>query len=352
MTAVTDSLRDDARAPGRTPVRVAVIGCGAIAELGHLPGAALAPDIEVTVLIDRDEARARALAETFGIAHVETDIARAADHADAAIVALPPHLHRPAAETLFAAGLHVLMEKPLATSLADCDAMIAAGDKAGRVLAVAMMRRFARSARYLKALIAAEMLGPIRRYHAASGAADAWPSRSPFTFDAAQAGGGALISNGCHDLDLMLWLLGPIDTIDFRSDSNARMEGNCVLECRMQSGAEAIIEVSRTCTLSNTIRIEGERGAVTAPLMGETVTLLPLGGSADLLPDVAPPPLQYAETMAAQLADFAAAVRGEKAPIADGRGGREIIALVGQCYDQARPLIFPWDAPVRMAVRS
>ncbi len=48
-----------------TPVRIAMVGCGAIAELGHLPGAAVAPDVEVTVLIDRDEARARAMAETF-----------------------------------------------------------------------------------------------------------------------------------------------------------------------------------------------------------------------------------------------------------------------------------------------
>jgi len=329
-----------------------MVGCGAIAELGHLPGAAVAPDVEVTVLIDRDEARARAMADRFGIAHVETDIARAADHAEAAIVALPPHLHRPAAETLFAAGLHVLMEKPLATSVADSDAMIAAAAKADRVLAVAMMRRFARSARYLKALIASDMLGPIRRYHAASGAADAWPSRSPFTFDAAQAGGGALISNGCHDVDLMLWLLGPIDTLAFRSDSDARMEGNCVLECRMRSGAEAIIEVSRTCTLSNEIRIEGERGVVIAPLMGEAITLLPHGASADLLPDVAPPPLQYAETMAAQLADFAAAIRGEKAPVADGRAGREMIALVERCYAEAKPLAFPWDVPVKIAVSA
>jgi len=329
-----------------------MVGCGAIAELGHLPGAAVAPDVEVTVLIDRDEARARAMADRFGIAHVETDIARAADHAEAAIVALPPHLHRPAAETLFAAGLHVLMEKPLATSVADSDAMIAAAAKADRVLAVAMMRRFARSARYLKALIASDMLGPIRRYHAASGAADAWPSRSPFTFDAAQAGGGALISNGCHDVDLMLWLLGPIDTLAFRSDSDARMEGNCVLECRMRSGAEAIIEVSRTCTLSNEIRIEGERGVVIAPLMGEAITLLPHGASADLLPDVAPPPLQYAETMAAQLADFAAAVRGERAPIADGGTGRDMIALVERCYAEAKPLAFPWDVPVKIAVSA
>ncbi|MDB5674966.1 MAG: oxidoreductase [Sphingomonas bacterium] len=332
-----------------TPVRVAMVGCGAIAELGHLPGAAVAPDVEVTVLIDRDEARARALAETFGIAHVETDFARAGDYAEAAIVALPPHLHRPAAETLFAAGLHVLMEKPLATSVADSDAMIAAAAKADRVLAVAMMRRFARSARYLKALIDSGMLGTIKSYHAASGAADAWPSRSPFTFDAAQAGGGALISNGCHDVDLMLWLLGPIDTLDFRSDSDARMEGNCVLACRLHSGTEALIEISRTCSLSNTIRIEGERGVVIAPLMGEAITVLPLGASADLLPDVPPPPLDYAATMAAQLADFVAAVRGERAPIADGRTGRNMIALVERCYAEAKPLSFAWDVPVTVA---
>jgi predicted dehydrogenase len=289
------------------------------------------------------------MAEAFGIAHVETDIARAADHAEAAIVALPPHLHRPAAETLFAAGLHVLMEKPLATSVADSDAMIAAAAKADRVLAVAMMRRFARSAQYLKTLIDSGMLGKIKHYHAASGAADAWPSRSPFTFDAAQAGGGALISNGCHDVDLMLWLLGPIETLDFRSDSDARMEGNCVLECRLQSGTEALIEISRTCTLSNAIHIEGERGTVIAPLMGEAITLLPLGAGRELLPDVPPPPLQFDQTMARQMADFVAAVRGEKAPIADGEAGRDMIALVERCYAEARPLSFAWDVPVTVA---
>jgi predicted dehydrogenase len=326
-----------------------MVGCGAIAELGHLPGAAVSPDVDVTVLIDRDEARARAMAEAFGIAHVETDIARAADHAEAAIVALPPHLHLMSAEILFGAGLHVLMEKPLATTVADSDAMIAAAAKADRVLAVAMMRRFARSALYLKTLIDSGMLGQIRRYHAASGAADAWPSRSPFTFDAEQAGGGALISNGCHDVDLMLWLLGPIDTFDFRSDSAARMEGNCVLEARLASGTEALIEVSRTCTLSNAIRIEGERGTVIAPLMGEAITLLPQGASRDLLPDAAPPPLQFPETMARQLADFVAAIRGEKAPVADGRAGRDMIALVEQCYARATPLSFAWDVPVAVA---
>jgi predicted dehydrogenase len=330
-----------------TPVRLAIVGCGAIAELGHLPGAMRCRDVEITVLVDRDESRAWALAQRFAIARVETDYSRLAGLADAACVALPPHLHRHSAETLLGSGLHVLMEKPLATNVADCDAMVAAATANNRTLAVAMMRRFARSSRYLKALVESGMLGRIERYTARSGAADAWPSRSPFTFSAAQSGGGALISNGCHDVDLMQWLLGPIERLEFFSDSGARMEGNCLLECQMVSGAAATIEVSRTRTLANTIFIEGERGSVEAPVMGEEVTILPAGGGRDLLNLPVKPPLDYPGVMASQLSDFAAAVRGARSPLVDGTAGRDMLALVERCYSIARPMELTWDLPVR-----
>ena len=328
------------------PVRVAIVGCGAIAQLGHLPGALASDAVTVTTLIDRDEDRARTLARRFGVPHVATRIAVAADYAEAAVVALPPQLHREAAETLLGSGVHVLMEKPLATSLADCDAMLAAAKSADRVLAVAMMRRFAPSARYLKAAVGSGMLGKIRSYTARSGAADAWPSFSPFTFDVAQAGGGALISNGCHDLDLMFWLLGPYAGFAFHSDSSARMESNCIIEGELTCGAQATIEISRSRTLSNTIRIEGELATIEAPLMGETVRVLPAGADPVDFPELAAPPLDFAAVMAAQLADFADAVRGVRPPLADGMVGREMIAFVAQCYDRAAPMVLPWDCPV------
>ena len=334
--------------PAFEPVRIAIVGCGAIAQLGHLPGALASDAVTVTTLIDRDEDRARTLAQQFGIPHVATEIAAAAHYAEAAIVALPPHLHRMAAETLLGGGVHVLMEKPLATNLADCDAMLAAAKAADRVLAVAMMRRFAPSARYLKAAVESGMLGKVRRYVARSGAADAWPSVSPFTFDAAQAGGGALISNGCHDLDLLFWLLGPYANFEFHSDSATRMESNCVVDGTLASGAQATIEVSRSRTLANTIRIEGELATIEAPLMGETVRVLPAGATPDDFTQAEGPPLDFAGVMAAQLADFAAAVRGVRPPLADGTVGREMIAFVGQCYDRAAPIDLPWDCPIRL----
>ena len=328
------------------PLRIAIVGCGAIAELGHLPGALVCPEVRVTTLIDRDEDRARRLAAQFGVPHVAIEIAAAADHAEAAVVALPPHLHRSAADTLFAAGLHVLMEKPLATTVADCDAMVAAARAADRVLAVAMMRRFARSARMLKAVIASGMLGRIDRYIARSGAADAWPSRSPFGFSAAQSGGGALVSNGSHDLDLMQWLMGPLAHFEFFSDSSARMEGNCLLEGELAGGGRATVEISRTRTLANTIRIEGEFASVEAPLMGETVEIVPVGFDPEAIARGAPPPLDYPQVMADQLADFAAAARGLRPPLISGEAGREMIALVEACYSARHPLVLPWDLPV------
>ena len=325
---------------------IAIVGCGAIAELGHLPGALVCPEVRVTTLIDRDEDRARRLAAQFGVPHVATEVAAAAEYAVAAVVALPPHLHRSAAETLFAAGLHVLMEKPLATTVADCEAMVAAARAADRVLAVAMMRRFARSARMLKAVIASGMLGRIHRYVARSGAADAWPSRSPFTFSAEQSGGGALVSNGCHDLDFMQWLMGPLVRFEFRSDSPARMEGNCLLEGELSGECRATIEISRTRTLANTIRIEGEFASVEAPTMGETVEIVPAGLGRAAMAQVVPPPLDYPQVMADQLADFAAAVRGLRPALVPGEAGRDMIALVEACYSARQPLVLSWDLPV------
>ncbi|MFM5931007.1 MAG: Gfo/Idh/MocA family protein [Novosphingobium sp.] len=330
------------------PVSIAIIGCGAIAELGHLPGALVSDRVTITALIDRDEPRARAMAERFGVPFVGTDMAQAADHAEAAVVALPPHLHRHGAEVLLGAGLHVLMEKPLATNLADSDAMVSAARAANRLLGVAMMRRFASSAEYLKAAVASGMLGPIRHYTARSGAADAWPSRSPFTFDAEQAGGGALISNGCHDVDLLFWLLGPLADFTFHSDSPARMESNCVIEGTLARGGTATIEISRSRTLANTIRIEGAYATIEAPLMGETVQVFPSGTQAGDFPQAEAPPLDYARVMARQLDNFAGAIRGTEPLLADGATGRDMIAFVNQCYERNQMLELPWDCPIAL----
>ena len=91
---------------------------------------------------------------------------------------------------------------------------------------------------------------------------------------------------------------------------------------------------------------------IEAPLMGETVRVLPAGADPDAFPQAAAPPLDFAGVMAAQLSDFADAVRGVRPPLADGAVGREMIGFVAQCYDRATPLKLPWDCPVPLEVAA
>lgn len=335
-----------------TPVRLAIVGCGAIAELGHLPAAARAPEVEITLLVDRDADRARYLADRFGIARTSTDLAEVADHAEAACIALPHHLHRPVTETLVGQGVHVLIEKPLATSIADCEAMVDAAGRAQRVLAVAMARRFCPSSRFLKQIVDSGMLGEIERFEVVSGVGDSWPAQSLYLLRAAESGGGVLMANGCHDLDILTWLLGPVGPLDCRIDSAFGLEGNCRIDCTMESGATGSVELSRTRTLANLIRLEGKKGSVEAPLMGDSVSITPVGGTAILNGRAATTPFDFAQVMADQLADFAAAVRGERAPLVDGGVGRDIVALIERCYASARPMELPWQRPVAIPVAA
>src|SRR5262249_54187194 len=105
-------------------LRVALVGCGAIAKSLHLPVLAGHERIELVALVDRDVARAQEVARGYGIASVLADVGQIdPERVDAAIVATPPQHHAPATIDLLRRGMHVLVEKPMATSATDAEAM-------------------------------------------------------------------------------------------------------------------------------------------------------------------------------------------------------------------------------------
>ena len=119
--------------PNTSKVRLAVVGCGAVAQIHHLPAIAASDRVEAAVLVDADEKRARALAERFGVPEVATDFKRLPGKVEAAVVALPNSLHAPVSIELLRRGVHVLVEKPMAMTVRECDEMIdAARDRPRR----------------------------------------------------------------------------------------------------------------------------------------------------------------------------------------------------------------------------
>ena len=163
-------------------VNIAIVGCGAVTRLAHLPVSKLVDGATVTSLIDINQTRAQELASTFNVPNVFANYDRLGDGADAAVVAVPHALHASVGESLLNQGLHVLIEKPMAVTAGECDRLITAAERNGRVLAVGLMRRFAPWSRLVKAALDNELLGTVRGFEWLEGSKFSWPTASDAPF--------------------------------------------------------------------------------------------------------------------------------------------------------------------------
>lgn len=187
-------------------LRIGVIGVGAIAQLAHLPLLAKMKGVEIAALCDNDRAKARALADRFGVANVETDIDDLLDLGtlDALLISTPNHLHEPHVLSALRAGLHVLCERPLALTTKGIDRILAAAQKADRVVQVGHNQRFRSEVQALDAFVRGGELGRLvgircGAYKVRRGDAG-WRQRR------AEAGGGIFLDSGFPLLDLACWL--------------------------------------------------------------------------------------------------------------------------------------------------
>ncbi|MCX6022034.1 MAG: Gfo/Idh/MocA family oxidoreductase, partial [Chloroflexi bacterium] len=253
-------------------LRVGIIGCGAVAEQGHLPAFAGFPNATVSVLVDRNLRRAGQLAAKFRVPVVCDDYTDALADMDAAIVALPHFLHAPVSIDLLKRGIHVLVEKPMALTAAECEAMNAAAEESGAVLAAGLMRRYIRLNRWVKDAIAAGRIGRVLSFDIREGFVYNWPVASDFFFRKEAAGGGVLMDTGAHTLDSLIWWLGDVDSVRYFDDSYGGVEADCEAHITMQSGATGIVELSRTRELRNTAIIRGEKGTLEVPFYHNLLT--------------------------------------------------------------------------------
>ena len=192
--------------------RVAIIGCGGIANGSHAPSLKRLHDegaCELVACADVNEAAAKAMAEKFGIPRHVTDFhALLEDDAlDGVTVATPPFVHKDATIAALRAGKHVLVEKPMAMNVAEAKEMAAVAKETGKVLTIGHGSRFSAAAEAIHARIAAGDLGEIYYAKATALRQRGVPSRGVFTVKKLN-GGGPLIDIGVHALDLTVWLMG------------------------------------------------------------------------------------------------------------------------------------------------
>jgi predicted dehydrogenase len=324
--------------------RIAIVGCGAVAH-AHLPIVAECDRSDVTVLVDKAPGRAEELAAANDVGESLSDHRELAGKVDAAIVALPHHLHAPVAIDLLRSGIHVLVEKPMALTLAECDEMIRAAEENQRVLAVGLVSRWFGVARYVKRILDSGLLGPIRSFDVREGMIYSWPVASDFMFRR-ETGGGVLADTGAHVLDLLLWWLGDHARVDYRDDASGGVEADCELELELASGATGIVQMSRTRDLRNTWILRGEHGTLEVMRRFDASFRLALEGEGLELKGgfehagEAEDPL---ECFRLQWADFLGAIESGRQPSLSGAEGRRAVALIEACQAARKPLANDWE---------
>ena len=187
--------------------KIILIGCGNMAKQHAARFEAIRDRIEISATVDIERERAQAVADLMpNHPAVFTDYHEALSYGDAALVVLPHHLHMQCGLDCLNAGLHVLMEKPLANTEAECLALIDAAKKNDRLLMTAYCMRYHPLIREMRRLIREEVFG--KCFQLSIWTEQLTMLRGEWVGKRETLGGGQLFSHGCHYIDLMLWMMG------------------------------------------------------------------------------------------------------------------------------------------------
>lgn len=253
-------------------LRIGVIGCGSIAKYRHLPEYAANKAVEIVAVCDIVEERVNEIAKVYQAkAYTDYKELLKSEQLDAISVCLPNYLHAPVSIDALNNGLHVLCEKPMATSQEEADAMIEAAKKNGKKLMIGHNQRFVRSHQLAKQLIESGAIGKIYSFRTAFGhpGPEGWSvdGRESWFFEKEKAYIGAMGDLGVHKTDLIRYLLGEEITevgafIETSAKGNTDVDDNAVCALKTESGIIGTLAASWSYTAKedNSTIIYGEKG--------------------------------------------------------------------------------------------
>jgi predicted dehydrogenase len=299
-------------------VRIAVVGAGAIAQLTHIPLLARQKGAVLAALCDNDGAKARALADRFGVPDVFTDFEELLDSdlVDAVVIATPNHLHEPHVLSALRKKLHVLCERPLSLSGRGVERCLAAAQKADRRLVVGHNYRFRSDVQALDQFLRNAELGEITAIRA--GALQRRTQTPGWRNNRPEAGGGAFQELGLPLLDLALWMADDPAPVRVAS-AMRRARGAGAVEESMQLFLECergvVVDLSVSWAYAGDedrwwFEVHGTRGSgrlaplrVFKELNGRPLDVSPSGAASRESP--------FLQSYRAELAHFVAVIRGD-----------------------------------------
>lgn len=314
-----------------------VVGAGAAAQVVHLPILKRLPDVRLAAVVDEDLAKARTIAERFGVPFTGRTVSELerAEGVDAVVVCTPNDAHEESVVAALELGVHVLCERPISTGSESAARMVAAAERSDRQLMVAMNQRFRYDVRAIKQFVASGELGEVFFVRSA------WlnrrhrrPSRG-WRRNPARSGGGALMDLGVQAIDVALWLLDfpPVERAVARFHGPEPVEDSGVALLAIEGGATVEVEASWE------LPEERDRHALSVLATGGSAGIAPFRVLKEMetgLTNVTPPldtslGNPYTASYRQEWAEFLRMVRGEK-PRELPTEQVEVMRVVEACY--------------------
>jgi predicted dehydrogenase len=343
-----------------------LIGCGKIGSI-HLAAIRALPEAVLVAVCDTSPERAAAFAAN-AEARPFTDVGVMLREGGVEVVVIgTPHpLHAEPAVRAAEAGVHVLVEKPMASTVADCDAMLAAARKSGALLGVISQRRLFHPVARLRAAVDAgkigiPALGVFQMY--------SWRDPSYYLSDPWRGkwdteGGGVLVNQSAHHLDMLLWLMGPAEEVcGYWANVNhptVEVDDTAVASLRFRNGGlgSIITSISQKPGIHAKIHIHGSNGAsvgvetdrgatfvagMTTIVEPPVTDLWTVAGEENLLAAFqAEDRKEFAAVDGTvyyhrlQIRDFLHATREGRQPLVTGEDGRAVVELFTAIYQSNR----------------
>ncbi|MFO7906872.1 MAG: Gfo/Idh/MocA family protein [Planctomycetota bacterium] len=344
-----------------------IVGCGMIANfharaVGDIPGAS------VVACYDAVPAAADRFAESNGCtAYHDIDKMLANSEVDVVTICTPSGAHMEPAVSAAQAGKHVIVEKPLEITLTRCDQIIKACDEANVVLSTIFPSRFHESSQLFKQAIDKGRFGRLTigdayvKWYRTQDYYDSGQWRGTWELD----GGGALMNQAIHSVDLLTWLMGPVREISARTATLAHerieVEDVAMATLTFDNGALGVIEATTAAYPGALKRIEVHGSAGSAVLEEEDITvwkfaeeteadqalLKRMAGKTETGGGAADPAAIGHHGHAEQFKDVLNAINNNTRPLIDGREGRrsvEIILAVYKAAETGQTVKLPLDA--------
>lgn len=241
---------------------IGIIGCGKIAQVRHIPELAANPDARIMGYYNPTQSRAEQMATQYGgkVYPALADLL-ADPEIDAVVMSLANQAHAEVTIQALKAGKDVLCEKPMATTIEECEAMVAAAEEAGKVLMIAQNQRLAKAHEKAKQLIEEGAIGKVLTFRTTfgHGGPETWsinPGKGTWFFNKEKAAMGAMADLGIHKTDLIQYLLGEqvvkvsaeITTLDKTGENGELIEvdDNAICIFTMESGIIGTMTASWT----------------------------------------------------------------------------------------------------------